>query len=197
MERYIPFFELEEFTITDFKSYVSPLTKKHRGIRNGVKGREVKIATLLDFDFDKSKALFGTEGTFSFKVDTYEKGRKTPKSGSFYVIEVRFVDLKKWIKKKEWQTLKLDYFREVLDVIDLKLSCSCPSFLWQSHRYQLTQLDAAIYPIHIPDPVWGPRHNNSGGLCKHLVGVINFLKFSAPWLLQQIRIQARKKGYIQ
>lgn len=192
--RYTQFFE---FTIDDFKPYVSSMTKKFRSERNKVKGREVNIAVLLDFDFGRSIAKFGTEGTFDFSVDTYERGRKTPQKGSFYIIEVKFVDLKKWITKDDWQTLTLKYFREVLDVVDLKFFCSCPSFLYQGHRYQLTQLDSAIYPISIADPIWGPRHDGSGGLCKHLVGITRMLRFSAPWLLKQLREKAKLRGFIK
>lgn len=175
-----------EFTLNDFNNYISKKTTKFRKERNAIKGPEVRRAILGDFDVNTNTATFLLEPTHSFASPGYPHGAKRPRRETAYEVEVQLVDLDKWYTG-DWKDMPLSELRQILDVADLKLHCSCSAFLWQGHRYVLTTINSALYPLHISDPVWGPRHDFHNGLCKHLVGVVRMLKFSAPWLLREIK----------
>jgi hypothetical protein len=185
--------DYKEFTIKDFKFQGSDLTKKFRKERNKVLGQEVKVVKLVDFDFNTNKAIFITQPTFLSQTQKVDQLTNTFSIDNVYTMEVEFVDLDKW-KNSPWKDLTLREFREILSVCDVKLSCDCPAHTFQGHRYNLTQLDSAIYPLHIPDPVWRKKHDGKGGLCKHLLGLVNDFGMLASVVLGQIKKRAKLKN---
>lgn len=185
--------DLEEFTIKDFKFQGSSLTKKFRKERNKVRGQEVKVAKLVDFDFNTNRAVFLTKPTFKNSVQMIDPKDNQTFWDSMYTMEVQFIDLEKW-KSTPWKELTLKDFREILTVCDIKLFCDCPAHTWQGHRYNLSQIDSSIYPINIPDPVWRVNHNGKGGLCKHLLGLTNDFGMMSSVILSQIKKKAVSKN---
>jgi hypothetical protein len=184
-ESYKPLFT--EFTLRDFQHQASDLTKKHRQIRNSKKGTENRTAKLVDFDTEKHHAVFLTEPTFSFHAQVVPEGHvERIKVDNLYKMELQFQDLDKWADA-DWSTMTADKFKQILDVIDVKLDCDCMSFHYQGHRFNLSQLNSAIYPTSISDPIWGPRHQGRGGLCKHLLGLVNNIFFNSPVIFSMIK----------
>lgn len=185
--------ELLEFTIRDFKFQGSNLTKKFRKERNKVLGQEVKVAKLVDFDFNTNRAIFITKPTFLSQAQTINPSTNTASIDKTYTMEVQFIDLEKW-KDSAWKDLSLKEFREILTACDVKLACDCPSHTFQGHRYNLTQIDSAIYPMNIPDPIWRQNHQGKGGLCKHLLGLVNDFGLMSSIILGQIKKRAELKN---
>lgn len=184
-ERYKSMFK--EFTLRDFQGQASDLTKKHRQIRNSKKGTENRLAKLVDFDVDKHHAVFLTEPTFSFHMPVVPEGHvERIKVDNLYKMEIEFQDLDKWADA-DWSTMTADKFKQILDVVDVKLDCDCMGFHYQGMRYQMSQLKSAIYPTTIADPVWGPRHQGRHALCKHLLGLINNIFFNTPVIFSMIK----------
>lgn len=185
-----------EFSIDDFRKYISPKTIHFQKQRQSIKGKEIKIAKIVSFDFDTNTLTIKTEPTYDFDVWTLPDG-KTGDNGvkdKEYTIQIELVDFDKW-KDSEWNTMKLSEFKEILKLVDIKLNCSCYSFFFQGHRYELSSLDSAIYPYDGPDSgLWRKqRHENKAGLCKHLAAVMPFLNFHAPAILKVIREGAKKE----
>ena len=196
------YLELDEFTFDDWRNYVSTKTKFFKKQRGSVKGKEVKVAQVVDYDFDRNILTILTEPTYNFDAWTYPDGRKGDYSpnqnavkDNVYTIEVLFEDIDKW-RDKPWQDITLAEWKEMMKVVDVKWNCTCKSFYWQSHRHELTTLDGAIYPYKGPDKgIWKKRHNNQSGLCKHLAAIAPLVGgFQASIVLGKIRDAAKRKG---
>ena len=77
---------------------------------------------------------------------------------------------------------------------EIKVSSNDPSFQYQGLNYRLSSIDGSIYPTDIPDPVWGPRHNNGDGLIgKHLQGLINGMAFWKSPMASMLTKKLRKR----
>lgn len=193
MKKYLKIFN--EFTIIDWANQASPIIKRTRKIRNKIKGQEVHVAKVIDIEFDENSPviLFATEPTFSFNVPVMV-GPKTQKMDNLYDIRIQLLDLAKW-KDSPWITMPLKEFKEILDVVEIKIDCTCFFFHWGGIRYQLSQLDSAIKPTRISDPVWRKRHGegNVPTLCKHSLGVVRAMKFNSAKILSEIRKKAKEK----
>lgn len=183
---------LQEFTIKDFKNASSSTTRTHRVVRNVVKGQEVRLAKAVDYDFNKNILVLLTPPTFKAPSPSISNGIGRPILKSLYMMQIQFVDLDKW-KDKPWGEMTVKDFLDILKVCDIKMDCSDMSFQFQGMRYKLSRLKSAIYPTNIPDPVWGPRHQNKNGLCKHLLGLITDFEKMAPQILDKIKQVAKTK----
>ena len=65
------------------------------------------------------------------------------------------------------------------------------AFHWTGIRYQLSQIDVALFPTSIPDNVWRLRHTESGvpTVCKHIKGVFDILNKNSSQILKAIKIK--------
>lgn len=194
-------YKLNEFTIDDFRKYVSAKTKKFRRLRKQEKGKEATVARFIDFDFDTNTLTILTEPTYNFNARTLPDGSNGNfiKKDNVYTVDIQFVDLDKW-KDKPWNEIKLQDFKEIIKVADIKLNCSCFAFFWQGHRFELTTLDSAIYPYSGKDSgLWRNNvggfngHGGQAGMCKHLAAIMPLLNFQAPAILKAIRQAAKEK----
>jgi hypothetical protein len=195
--------KIEDVNIDQWSQFVSAKTRKWRNERNKVRGPESSVAKLGDYDLKTHTATFMTEPTYSGSAEAYENGATSPSRENMYLMDVQFVDMEKILsnrfsgkgerapEKKSWENVTLAMFRGMIREAEIKFNCSCAAFLWQGHRYQLSQVDSAIHKISIPDPIWGPRHNGDGGLCKHLMGLSRSIRFFTPVILKEIRRKAR------
>lgn len=175
---------LKEFTIHDFRNQMSSIIKRTYKTRRSLQTMHT-ASVVADYDFDKGILYFIVEPTPK-ETETVSSDLKGNLSkDSAYTTAVQFMEIHKWVD--DWSTLKLPEFRQILDVVDVKFSCNCAFFHFGGVRYQLTQLDSAINPLSIPDPVWHARNENKVTLCKHCLEVTRKLKFEAPSILNQIR----------
>ena len=60
----------------------------------------------------------------------------------------------------------IDRARALMMQSDLKVHCTCPSFLFWGYQYLLTQIDAAVVPEDRPPNKRNPQQR--GIICKHL-----------------------------
>ncbi len=65
--------------------------------------------------------------------------------------------------------------RMLLWVGDIRLHCTCPSFLYWGYQYILSVLDASIYPERRTPSIRNP--GDRGSVCKHLHRVMKVLPF--------------------
>lgn len=203
MERYKPIFSKQKFTeklsFNDLRKNagISALTKQFKKSRGKkLKGGETSVTKLKDVSISRSGNYIDFK--FETRVTPYPEdpdhtyGETNPPDWAIkknqdkrYTEIIRILDFFDWLETTPEDITKQD-IEDVLNVADVQVSCSCPSFNWQGMAYNLTQLDASIYTQTIPDPVWGPRHNNDNILCKHLQGLINQIAFYVPQMRQKI-----------
>ena len=74
---------------------------------------------------------------------------------------------------------------------DFQLDSDSPSFYWQGFAYKLSQVNASINKVGIPDNQWNQKHGNYL-LDKHLLELIVNFKFYLPQITSSLSNQWRK-----
>lgn len=77
--------------------------------------------------------------------------------------------------------------RMLLWVGDIRLHCTCPSFLYWGYQSILTVLDAAIYPEERFPRIRNP--NERGVVCKHLNITLRVLPFNNTAIARELKKQ--------
>lgn len=162
---------LLEFTLPEWTDKLGIPTKKSYLIRKQKKGNIERSLQFIDFDIDTGIAYFLVEPTHNFSTKSVDD-RGVFRSDNSYEVQIEFLEWKDWVD--DWKKMTLDEWRQLLRAADVKFHCTCPSFFYQGIRYTLTQVDSAIKPLNIPDPIWGPimGKNLKPYTCKHLQSVI-------------------------
>lgn len=150
-----------------------------------------EIAELIDGAFlaqkvraDQLNGIFyrGFDGnTMVFEVNSSEHEEN----------RIRYRNL---IEFDEWEQIGQDNdfnaaekARMLLWVGNIKLHCTCPSFLYWGYQYMLNVLDSAIYPEQRPPKERNP--NERGIVCKHLNRVLRVLPFYSGSIAKEFRNQ--------
>jgi hypothetical protein len=213
--------KLKEFvTLYDLadKGNVSDFTLVWRNDRNRTMGQENRTAKLIDCfidEADKSVTFaFLTEATelnghepnedidSDYREYPLPKGEADPEQNfsvkvnrsKTYEMQIKILDVlgeEGWISTFNGETIGNREMKEILEVSNVQIYSTSPSFHWQGANYNCSQLDASIYPTNIGNPVWGPRHGNSSGyfLDKHLYGLLRSIKF---WINPMAAMLTRK-----
>ena len=77
--------------------------------------------------------------------------------------------------------------RLLLWVGDIRLHCTCPSFLYHGYQYMCTVLDAAIYPEERFPRIKNP--SEKGIVCKHMNRILKVLPFHQAEISKELRNQ--------
>lgn len=77
--------------------------------------------------------------------------------------------------------------RMLLWVGNIRLHCTCPSFLYWGYQYMCTVIDASIYPEDRFPRIRNP--NERGIVCKHLNRVLRVLPFHSAAIAGEIKSQ--------
>lgn len=194
MDIKIDFQKLEEeirFSDLAKSAGMSAFTKDWRKDRNSVRGTENTTAKLRDCVISKGKGWvtwkFHTVPTYTSKGVMATSGKSMKlKPALLYKMELRILEFFKWAKTtpgyKASKQLSVGELKEIFDVANVQVWCSCPSMHWQGMAYYLSLFYGAIHPTSI-EPTEGPRgwkdrHNAGDNLiCKHLGGTINYFSF--------------------
>lgn len=172
---------------------ISVLTKKFKKRRTKLIGGESKNAKLLDCEIDETAnhvtfvwltvvtpdiELYGTDYVYG---DVNIEGNKKIKrnKSKTYELKIRILKFLDWLDVFEGEEITGKEIKEILDVSDIQVSSNDPSFQYHGFNYHLSSVfDGSIYPTKIPDPVWGPRHNNGDGIVsKHLSSLLSGISF--------------------
>ena len=196
---------LGEATLYDLKTAnnrISAITQKYRNKRNRALGPENRTAKLVDVLVDVSHDtvtfVFSTPATKVPAQQTYpsEGYGLHPNPSGRYIIAIEVTKFFSWLHTApEGATVTAKDIKDVLEVADVKLSSTSPSFFWQGMAWNLSQIDAAIYPVSIPPDMWGPRHFYSL-LDKHTYGVISQISFFLPIMANVLTKKLHRLGHI-
>lgn len=203
-------YSLKEFvTISDLQKsdVVSSTTRKFRKRRNKVMGTENTIAKPSDVKIDEDS----NSVTFHFVVPAtqdYPEDHKFKKDTKdfklidnpieIYDLYFQFLDFFDWFEAAKVGKEKIEPkdMKELIEVSNVKVWSTSPSFHWQSHNYLLSQLDGSIYPTDIAPKKWDKIHGDYALLDKHLYGVVNQFSFFINPLASMLTLELKKEGYL-
>lgn len=199
---------LKEITLADLrdKGNVSPLTQQWRKDRTRVmSGNESKTSKLIDIVLNESKnnivIQFLSESTTldgkkpsktidsSYKLYKGDKSEVNPQSNfslrknraKVYEVSIKILDFFDWLSIFEGDKITRKEVKEILEVSDVQVFSNSPAMHWQGMNFNLSLLDASMYPTNIPNKVWGKKHGDPNGyfLSKELAGILATIDF---WL---------------
>lgn len=203
------------------KGNVSGFTMTWRKDRSRVMGQENTVAKLVDcFISEGDKSV-----TFAFLTEATELGSKEPNENinsnyrfydtdkmevnpdnfnlkrnrsKTYEIQIKILDFFDWLDVFEGEEVGPKQMKEILEVSNVQVFSTSPSFHWQGMNYNMSQLDASIYPTSISNDVWGPRHGDKSGyfLDKHLYGLLRQIKFWINPMASMLNKKLKSRGLI-
>jgi hypothetical protein len=199
---------------------ISPFTQRFRtdrdrtppGVSSGQAaaqghGPENRLAKLIDVQIDPDKGWV----TFGFLTPATEhphrdsKGETDPtqdfaikkNTSRTYEMYIRILDFFPWLftHPDKMQITGKDV-QDVLEVADVQLFSTSPSFHWQGANANLSAINASIYPTTIEPRVWGPRWGGVYLLDKHLAGLLKSISFFLIPMGRMLTKRLREGGFL-
>lgn len=81
----------------------------------------------------------------------------------------------------------------LMDVCDVKLWSDSPAFHYQGTNYQLSQMDASLYPTNIRPKHWNAKHKDDNYIDKHLGGLVDSVPSFYGQMAQRLQDLLNKK----
>lgn len=192
--------KLEEITLFDLfdKDNIAPSTMAYRKERNKIMGAENTIAKLLDIflnEADNSATIvFSTQATVlsSSEQNTFAgkgvydraKKRVSPLNLNLlknpekkYEIQIKILEFFDWLDVFDGEKVTRKEIKEILEVSDVQVFSTSPSFQYQGYNYFCSEISASAYKTGIKPQVWDKRLGGEYFLDKHLYGLIRNMKF--------------------
>jgi hypothetical protein len=200
----------EEMHVEDFKSdaAVSAMTQKFRNQRKQLVGRENIAVRLVGVRFDQKQdwIQFMFRSTSTPNTPTKQDAnpqanfKLQPNPNKVYTLLLQFDDFFTWMLDTlpDGQTLTLKDMKDAIRVCPVKFWSNSPAFHYQGTNFQLTQLDAAIYPTNIAPQFWNqPKyHGDNNLLDKHLMALLRYLSFFLNNMTAMANKNLQKAGII-
>jgi hypothetical protein len=167
----------ESLKLSDFKAHsgVSDFTKPFMKDRQKIKGAGNKSAKLSSVKINKKKDyvtfIFKSKPTYSSSTEVVDPNTMSFKPGKVYTQQIRLLDFFALAETKpgyKINELSFAEVKEILQVADIQVWCSCGSFQFQGINNIVTVMDAAIYPEYRAPKRWNSIHNDNSFACKHL-----------------------------
>jgi hypothetical protein len=203
---------LEEITLYDLADAgnISQFTKRYRQSRTRkMGGNEAQQAKLVDLVIDEANNSitfqFLTEVTPYpedpdhewFEADPEADWRLKRNRSKVYEIQIQILNFFDWLDTFEGEEITQKEIKEILEVSDVKISSTSPSFNWQGFAYWLTQIDASIYPQNIEPTRWDAYHGDGEAfLDKHTYGIARSIKFFINQMAQKLNSKLQQRGLI-
>jgi hypothetical protein len=196
---------IEDFNVPDA---VSAMTQKFRTQRKQLVGRENIAVRLVGFQFDQKQDwiqfMFRSTSTPNTPtkqdVNPQANFKLNPNSNKVYTLLLQFDDFFTWMLDTlpDGQALTLKDMKDAIRVCPVKFWSNSPAFHWQGTNYQLSQLDAAIYPTNIAPQFWNqPQyHGDNNLLDKHLMALLRYLSFFLNNMTAMANKNLQKAGII-
>lgn len=184
--------EFLTFSALKHKDNISNLTKSFRKQRNELMGTENRLAKLIDVDINKQENYvqfyFLTEATVKayppehkfFNVDPNNQFAMKQDISKTYTIMLRVLNFFDWLSTHpNLKEITIKEIKEILEISNVKIFSDAPSFHWQGINWNLSQLDASIYPTDIAPKFWNKPnlHGDNAFLDKHTSGLLRSIDF--------------------
>jgi len=177
----------KEFTTNEWTDQLGKTPKKTYGIRKQKKGRMDSGVEFSGFNVHTGIISFRVETTDDAPSMEMDHRGKPAGDTSHYTVEIKLDQFKDWASEREWAKMSVKEFKEILDVIDVKVWCSCPFFFLGGIAYQLSQMDSAIYPVVTPDARWSRYTAPQPSIEKHVNAVLVKMRRYPEKILAAIR----------
>jgi len=194
------FSKLEEVTLNDLRKLdatMSSQTKKFKDIR-----QKLMKGANINTKFIETK-IEGKDILFKFLTkatedpnDTKPKKQVDPKDFSMkdnpsktYEVWMKFPNALELLESEE--KIDQNVLNDLIQASDVQLWSNDPSFHWQGFNYQLSQLDASIFPTNIAPKFWSTKHGENF-LTKHLAQIMLQYKFFANQMAASLEKQLKK-----
>jgi len=192
--------KLDELSLNNLagKQIASLTTQRFSGERREIMGDAPKSTKLINskvnYNEDTVTYFFLTEATEKYPPNYMYQDIVPQNNFSFepdpsktYEIILKFGYIS---KLQEKPSLTINDVKAFLWNTDVKIWSNSPSFHWQGFNYNLSQLDAALFPTNIAPQKWDKVHGDAL-IDKHLLDLFIHLKFfmnqMAGSLLNKIR----------
>lgn len=193
--------KLYEWTLETLKSKdsISDFTMKFRKDRNKLMGTENTTAKLVDCfvnEIDNSITFVWKTKATDYKSDKAkslgiykDKDKKArvsplnlqllPNDENQYEVQLKILKFFDWLDTTPvGNEITNKDIKDILEVSDVQVFSSSPSFQYQAYNWNNSQVGTAIYPTDIAPKVWN-KYNDNAFLDKHLYGIIRNIDF---WL---------------
>jgi len=207
----------EDLKMSDLTRHaaISDLTSEFMKTRRGIKGPGNVSAQLIDCVINKEENWvefqYRSGATHPdeehSKLSTPDLGLKKNPSG-VYIQRLRILDFFDWLDVFEGEIITPDEIKEILDVSNIKVFCSCPSYQYQGFNYYISDVfDGSVYPTSIPATDrkndngtvigWKSRHGSGDGLiCKHLDLIMAAIAFWRNNMASMLTKKLKDRNYI-
>ncbi len=222
LELFIPKNTLNEITLYDLADAgnISNFTQTWRKDRNRTMGTENTTAKLIDCVINEAD----NSVMFQFLTEATELGNKNPNDNidssyrfydgpkgevdpdnlrikrnrsRTYEIQIRIIDALEWVKAFEGEKIGQKEMKEILEVSDVQIFSTSPSFQMQGFNFWNTQIDASIYPENRKPQRWDAFHGDGQAfLDKHLYGLMRQIKFFINPMASMLNSKLRNRGLI-
>lgn len=171
---------IKPYPVVDMKRYSQLNELNYREIATGIDGNFLNQKVRADALNGIRLAGFN-DNVMSFMINSSEFDDNRIK----YKVDIMF---------DQWDELGQDTdfnyaerARMLLWVGDIRLHCTCPSFLYWGYQYILTVLDASIYPEERFPRIRNPGER--GIVCKHLNRILRVLPFHSGEMANELKNQ--------
>jgi hypothetical protein len=207
--------KLNEFvTLYDLrdKGNISQTTSYFRKRRNKIMGLENTTAKLIDCfinEADRSVTfaflttvteddeLYGPD--FEYKETDPKKGYPlTVNRSKTYEVQIKVLEFFDWMETHpNIDEITRKEVKEILQVSNIQVSSTSPSFNWQGFAYWLTQIDAAIYPQSIKPKQWDKIHGDGEAFIdKHVYGLLRSIDFFLNPMSSMLSKKLKARGLL-
>lgn len=215
---------LEFVTLYDLadQGNVSDFTMTWRKDRNRVMGAENTVAKLVDVFVDEADKSV----TFAFLTEATELGGKDPNDNidssyrfydgpkmevdpetfnlkrnrsRTYEIQIKILDFFEWLDVFEGEKIGPKEMKEILEVANVQVFNTAPSFQYQGINYWISQVDGSIHPEGRRPQRWNASnlHGDGGAfLDKHLYGLLRQIKFFINPMASMLNKKLKDRGLI-
>ncbi len=149
-----------------------------------------EIASLIDGNFLNQRIRAEQLKSVNFAGFDNDTMRFTIPSSEFDENGIKYMAS---VQFEEWDEIGQDpdfnnneKARLILWIGNLKMHCSCPSFLYH-YQYNLTAIDASIYPEERAPVKTNP--DQRGIVCKHLNLLLRVIPFNMGYIAQEMKKQ--------
>jgi len=205
-----------EVTLLDLKhpESMSDFTKVFYDERRSLVGEGNKSVKLIDCVVKKVGTDdyvewgFLTEATpledLKQETDPSAKFDLKKNSSKTYEIYIRIPNFFKWLDTRPSDSgiVTRDELKELISEVDAQMFCNCPAFHWQGTNYNLSQLDASIYPTNIPLTT-GTKGKGWKGIqdhslsCKHTQQLLRYITFFMQPMVSMLNKSLKDKKLIE
>ena len=201
---------VEEMHIEDFKdaAAISAMTQKFRSLRRQMVGQEIANVKLMTVQFDQKDDWVEFQFRSTSTPNTPTKKLSNPKADfslqpnppKVYTLLIRLDKFFTWMLDTlpDGQALTIKDMKDAVRVCPVKFWSNSPAYHWQGMNYNLSQLDAAIYPTNIAPLFWNQAqyHGEDAMLDKHLAALLRNISFFMNNMASMLNKNLQRAGII-